>query len=161
MPWCVKKSGICVTVIMETSIHSHTLSVKHQCVTNLCSFFTHCMRHLMHLHPLSHIACHAPKTFLIRLCVALMLACGCTLLGSFLVRNTQCVTSMGVGEISHAMSEERAKFGHAWLFDTQCVRMDGCLCEICHANTTLSYIPWQRIQKLEIQVLCEGMEAII
>ena len=35
----------------------------------------------------------------------------------------------------------------AWLVDAppKCMRMDGCLHEICHTNTKLSYKPWQQI----------------
>ena len=41
---------------------------------------------------------------------------------------------------------------HTLMFGTQCVRMDVCLRDNCHANIKLFYTPWQQIQILEIKV---------
>ena len=59
---------------------------------------------------------------------------------------------MEVREMSQTMREDWAKFGHTLMFDTQCVRIDVCLHDNCHANNKLFYIPWQWIQKLEFKV---------
>merc|ERR1712082_219831 len=60
----------------------------------------------------------------------------------------------GVKCLTQCVQNEQRLVTH-WsclMFATQCVRMDVCLHENCHANTKLFYTPWQRIQILEIKV---------